>query len=590
MAWSQEPTVTCVAVETSLNCTGTGILNQSDVRSAGVYSKFVTAVIESGITFIGQKSFAACSLPDTVIGAGSNAFDGCALVSLDLPKDFTDLKTTFVNNCPYFERFTVGGSMDGVLPNHIVEDGFLLSKDGKTLVMSPSGRCSGGDLTLPSGIEVIGDACRWARASKIIIPDSVTNVKSNAFYCSLMTSLKLGKKVQTFSVSALSSCTYLESVDVGENKDFYMLNNLFCKGIVNEDGTKVSTIYTLLKVFKGRKTIINSLQLCPTLLEFRFAKPKSGQTATLESLLNNQVIGELYEKNGKSQWRIVSCVGGATSIDLSSLTNYTWIATNAFRDCQKLESITLHSGVTQIGDYIARGCTNLVNFSYAGCYSGDSTEIGKEGSNAISGITFGNTALTSIVWPRGEFTVGQQTFNACGFENVTFPAGLKSIGNECFNRCYNLKSIIINDKLTTIGSGAFRNCPLLESVTFNSLKDSNLVSVDSMAFANCSSLKSITFPDTPTNIVPGCFAYSLGLTSILFHENTGAYRSDGVACYTEENGNPYHTLVACPAGLENFTFAYSRYASHLPTADMRHILPKMPILNGMTLPFVLLTL
>ena len=70
--------------------------------------------------------------------------------------------------------------------------------------------------------------------------------------------------------------------------------------------------------------------------------------------------------------------------------------------------------------------------------------------------------------------------------------------------------LIIPDSVTSIGSGAFRDCYSLTSVTIGN----GVTSIGEYAFYNCTSLTSITIPDSVTRIGDNAFAGCDSLTSV----------------------------------------------------------------------------
>ena len=65
-----------------------------------------------------------------------------------------------------------------------------------------------------------------------------------------------------------------------------------------------------------------------------------------------------------------------------------------------------------------------------------------------------------------------------------------------FNSCSSIKSVIIENSVTSIGDYAFDGCSSLTSVT---IPDS-VTSIGDGAFFGCSSLASVTIPDSVTSI------------------------------------------------------------------------------------------
>ena len=81
--------------------------------------------------------------------------------------------------------------------------------------------------------------------------------------------------------------------------------------------------------------------------------------------------------------------------------------------------------------------------------------------------------------------------------SIVIDESVISIGEYAFSDCSNLTSITLPDSLTSIGEGAFYCCSNLPSIT---LPDS-LTSIDKYVFSDCSSLTSINLPSFISSIV-----------------------------------------------------------------------------------------
>ena len=82
-----------------------------------------------------------------------------------------------------------------------------------------------------------------------------------------------------------------------------------------------------------------------------------------------------------------------------------------------------------------------------------------------------------------------------------------------------IKSVIINDGVTSIGDWAFYNCSSLTSVTIGN----SVTSIGAAAFRGCSSLTSITIPNSVTNIGDRAFYDCSSLTSLVYNAHCFAY-------------------------------------------------------------------
>ena len=90
-------------------------------------------------------------------------------------------------------------------------------------------------------------------------------------------------------------------------------------------------------------------------------------------------------------------------------------------------------------------------------------------------------------------------------KTVTIEDGVTSIGDYAFSGCYNLTSITFGDNsaLTSIGNSAFKSCTSLTSITI----PNSVTNIGSSAFYWCSSLTSVTsLATTPPTIYSSTFS------------------------------------------------------------------------------------
>ena len=93
-----------------------------------------------------------------------------------------------------------------------------------------------------------------------------------------------------------------------------------------------------------------------------------------------------------------------------------------FGNYQNLESVTLPSTLTEIGDSVFTG----------------------------------KTLITSITLPSGLITIGKEAFNNCtGLTSITIPSTVTTIGESAFDECSNLKEVTVPKSVTSIGEKAF---------------------------------------------------------------------------------------------------------------------------------------
>ena len=214
----------------------------------------------------------------------------------------------------------------------------------------------------------------------------------------------------------------------------------------------------------------------------------------------------------------------------------TTIGDYAFYNCTSLTSVTIPDSVTSIGDSAFHGCKSLTNVTIPDSV----TSIGR---SAFAHCT----SLTSITIPDSVISIGNYAFSYCtSLTSITIPDSVTSIGIYAFYGCTSLKAFYgkfasednrclivdgvlnsfaigcgatyytIPDGVTSIGVGAFHNCPSLTSITI----PNNVTSIGNYAFSGCTSLKAFygkfASEDNRCLIVNGVlnsFAIGCGATS-----------------------------------------------------------------------------
>ena len=261
-------------------------------------------------------------------------------------------------------------------------------------------------------------------------------------------------------------------------------------------------------------------------------------TWTLDSEGTLTISGEGKMKDYSSWSNNVPWYAERTSIKTAVIeVGVTSIGNSAFRDCNKLSSITIPDGVTSIGSSAFSGCSSLSSITIP------------EGVTSIGNWAFEYcSSLTSIDLTAGVTSIGSGAFCECssldmiyvdsleGWLNISFsgdssnplvyggelyiagelttdlvlPAGLTSIGEYAFYNCSKLGSITIPEGVTSIGNCAFSFCSSLSSITI----PEGMTSIGVWAFVSCSSLSSITIPDSVTSIGNSAFDSCSSLSSI----------------------------------------------------------------------------
>ncbi len=143
--------------------------------------------------------------------------------------------------------------------------------------------------------------------------------------------------------------------------------------------------------------------------------------------------------------------------------------------------------------------------------------------------------IKTVVIQDGVTTIGWYAFEGCsGLTSVTIPDSVTSIGDYAFSYCDSLTSITIPDNVTSIDDGTFEGCSGLTSIAI----PDRVTSIGDNAFADCSGLTSIIIPNSVTSIGNSVFRDCTRLESIIIPDSVttiGAWAFEGCTGLTSIN-------------------------------------------------------
>ncbi len=410
--------------EGTLTVSGEGDMNNyayNAVPWSAYKAKIKTAVIESGVTSIGNNAFNGCTnlssvtIPEGVETIGESAFDSCAsLQTVTLPNSVKNI---------YVAAFIACTDLTNInLPDGLVSLGFQSFASCYSLT----------SITIPGTVKNIGQEAFFdcGNLKSVTILDGVETIGSSAFSnCFALTSVTIPTSVTYIEEYAFSGSNFIETVYYGGVESQW--NEI-------EIGTDNDSLINATKSF----AIIEGI--CGDNLYWVFDESTGTLTISGEGDMNNYAYDNVPWLAYKTDIKTAVIESGATSIG-----DY------AFNGCTNLSSVTIPEGVENIGESAFRSCTSLQTVTLP------------DSIRNIYDSAFRNcTGFTDINLPDGLLTIGDSCFYACtGLTSIAIPGTVTKISFEAFYCCENLESVIIFDGVETIGEDAFAGCLALTSVT-----------------------------------------------------------------------------------------------------------------------------
>lgn len=195
----------------------------------------------------------------------------------------------------------------------------------------------------------------------------------------------------------------------------------------------------------------------------------------------------------------------------------TRIATDAFKDCSDLTSISLPESLETIGSNAFYGCSSLTSITFPPSL----TSIGKG--------AFESCSLSDFTLPQGVTAIYDNAFARNRFKKVDIPDWVTYIGKQAFAFSHTIETVIIPVSVKSIGDEAFMSCRQLHSLAIPDGKD---IKIGKNIVGRCGALSEIITPGSSCNgrclVVDGTlkmfapfgidsFAIPAGVTSIGSH-------------------------------------------------------------------------
>ena len=134
----------------------------------------------------------------------------------------------------------------------------------------------------------------------------------------------------------------------------------------------------------------------------------------------------------------------------------------------------------------------------------------------INGSHRFKTEVKKVIIENGITSICEGAFkNYSDLVSITIPNSVTKIGKSAFVGCKSLTDIEIPENVTIIGDSAFANCVGLTSIKI----PDGVTSIGTGVFSGCHNLSGITIPDSVTEIGAMAFSNCISFTNVIIPEN-----------------------------------------------------------------------
>lgn len=388
--------------------------------------------------------------------------------------------------------------------------------EDSTLISCELNGCT--TVTIPADVKTIGKMCfASADVEEVILPEGIKCIESKAFAdCFNLKKINFPEGLETVKDRTFMNCGSLVEVilptTLTKIGDYAFYNagikqltlpdpkNVLSTGISVFSAIKVKSINVPKNLRLNKAMFFNCQQLRTVNFEADWVTIPERCFYYCTSLEKIDISKALFIKDAAflecyslsvnvipAYTCVSACSFMKTGVKDVTIEDISKVGEKAFSDCKSLKKLTINvpdgpaiADDLCIPEELAAHCTSLQTVTFTGH---------TENLLSIKAAAFRETTmLTEISLPDSIQIIDQCAFCDSGIENIVIPDRVTKLGRGAFSRCYELTDVTLPESVTVIPRLAFINCDKLKTISAP-----NVAVVCDNAFYNCKMLTAFDF-------------------------------------------------------------------------------------------------
>lgn len=388
--------------------------------------------------------------------------------------------------------------------------------ENSTLISCELNGCTA--ITISADVKTIGKMCfASADVEEVILPEGIKCIESKAFAdCFNLKKINFPEGLETVKDRTFMNCGSLVEVilptTLTKIGDYAFYNagikqltlpdpkNVLSTGISVFSAIKVKSINVPKNLRLNKAMFSNCQQLRTVNFEADWVTIPERCFYYCTSLEKIDISKALFIKDAAflecyslsvnvipAYTCVSACSFMKTGVKDVTIEDISKVGEKAFSDCKSLKKLTINvpdgpaiADDLCIPEELAAHCTSLQTVTFTGH---------TENLLSIKAAAFRETTmLTEISLPDSIQIIDQCAFCDSGIENIVIPDRVTKLGRGAFSRCYELTDVTLPESVTVIPRLAFINCDKLKTINAP-----NVAVVCDNAFCHCKMLTAFDF-------------------------------------------------------------------------------------------------